>query len=337
MQLEEQSAQKKVLTLQQGGTSHKIGIIEIPTFYVDFKAVQNGDPDYKSTTRDVHALIDQLKAEGVEGIIIDLRNNGGGSLQEADSLTGLFIKSGPTVQVKTANRRAQHLCRYRRRDRMGRSARGDGESLVRIRVGNLRRRDSGLRPRSDHRQPDIRQGHGADADSAESRPAEDHAGEVLSRVRPKHATPGRTARRRVPRGLRHRQDRREFARRRDAVGRNQTGRLPARNAGADRAAGAGRQTPRPRREQPRLRISARVDGQEPREREEDGDLAERSGPHQREARRRCVASRHREQAARRKRRTAAEDDRGTRREARCRRSGRRRRRQRRRKVPKTTR
>ena len=106
MQLEEQSAQKKVLTLQQGGTAHKIGILEIPTFYADFKAIQQGDPDYKSTTRDVHALIDQLKAEGVEGIIVDLRNNGGGSLQEADSLTGLFIKSGPTVQVKTANRRA---------------------------------------------------------------------------------------------------------------------------------------------------------------------------------------------------------------------------------------
>jgi carboxyl-terminal processing protease len=106
VELEEQSAQKKVLTLQQGGTTHKIGVIEIPTFYVDFKAVQQGDPEYKSTTRDVHALIDQLKADGVEGIIIDLRNNGGGSLQEADSLTGLFIKSGPTVQVKTANRRA---------------------------------------------------------------------------------------------------------------------------------------------------------------------------------------------------------------------------------------
>jgi carboxyl-terminal processing protease len=106
VELEEQSAQKKVLTLQQGGVPHKIGIIEIPTFYVDFKAVQEGNPDYKSTTRDVHALIDQLKAENVEGIIIDLRNNGGGSLQEADSLTGLFIKSGPTVQVKTANRRA---------------------------------------------------------------------------------------------------------------------------------------------------------------------------------------------------------------------------------------
>jgi carboxyl-terminal processing protease len=106
VELEEQSAQKKLLTIEQGGATHKIGIIEVPTFYVDFKAVQQGDPDYKSTTRDVHALIDQLKAEGAEGIIIDLRNNGGGSLQEADSLTGLFIKSGPTVQVKSANRRA---------------------------------------------------------------------------------------------------------------------------------------------------------------------------------------------------------------------------------------
>jgi carboxyl-terminal processing protease len=106
VQLEEQSAQKKVLTLQQGGTTHKIGVLEIPTFYADFKAIQQGDTDYKSTTRDVRALIEQLKAEGVEGIIVDLRNNGGGSLQEADSLTGLFIKSGPTVQVKTANRRA---------------------------------------------------------------------------------------------------------------------------------------------------------------------------------------------------------------------------------------
>jgi carboxyl-terminal processing protease len=106
VELEEQSAQKKLLTIEHGGATHKIGIIEVPTFYVDFKAVQQGDPDYKSTTRDVHALIDQLKADGAEGIIIDLRNNGGGSLQEADSLTGLFIKSGPTVQVKSANRRA---------------------------------------------------------------------------------------------------------------------------------------------------------------------------------------------------------------------------------------
>ena len=106
VQLEEQSAQKKLITLNHNGTERKIGIIEVPTFYVDFKAIQEGEPNYKSTTRDVRALIEELKAENIEGLVIDLRNNGGGSLQEADSLTGLFIKSGPTVQVKTARRRA---------------------------------------------------------------------------------------------------------------------------------------------------------------------------------------------------------------------------------------
>ena len=106
VQLEEQAAQKKLLTLKRGGSDYKIGIIEVPTFYADFKASQRGDPNYKSTTRDVARLIEELKADGVNGIVMDLRNNGGGSLTEADSLTGLFIKSGPTVQVKAARRRA---------------------------------------------------------------------------------------------------------------------------------------------------------------------------------------------------------------------------------------
>jgi len=108
VKLEEQAAHKQVLELTQNGQSRRIGIITIPTFYVDFKAVQQGDPNYKSTTRDVRRLIDELKTEGegIDALIVDLRNNGGGSLQEADSLTGLFIKSGPTVQVKAASRRA---------------------------------------------------------------------------------------------------------------------------------------------------------------------------------------------------------------------------------------
>ena len=106
VELEDQSAKKKMLTFQQGGIDRHIGVIEIPTFYADFQAAQQGAEDYKSTTRDVHALIDQLKAEGAEGLVIDLRNNGGGSLQEADALTGLFIGSGPTVQVKQAHRKA---------------------------------------------------------------------------------------------------------------------------------------------------------------------------------------------------------------------------------------
>lgn len=105
VKLEDQAAQKKLLTLNRGGRDYRVGIVEIPTFYVDFKAVQQRVPGYKSTTRDVRRLIDELKAEGIDALVVDLRNNGGGSLQEADSLTGLFIESGPTVQVKSAKRR----------------------------------------------------------------------------------------------------------------------------------------------------------------------------------------------------------------------------------------
>ncbi len=106
VQLEEQAAQAKLLTLEQDGRKAKVGIVEVPTFYVDFKAMQQGDENARSTTKDVKRLIRELKAEGMDALIIDLRNNGGGSLQEADMLTGLFIESGPTVQVKSARRRA---------------------------------------------------------------------------------------------------------------------------------------------------------------------------------------------------------------------------------------
>lgn len=107
VKLEEQAAQAKVLTLEQGNQAYKIGIIDVPTFYVDFRAAQQGDKNYRSTTRDVKKLIHKLEEEeGIDGLVIDLRNNGGGSLQEADTLTGLFIESGPTVQVKSARRRA---------------------------------------------------------------------------------------------------------------------------------------------------------------------------------------------------------------------------------------
>ena len=106
VKLEEQAAQSQVIDLPRNGQTYRVGVISLPTFYIDFKAVQQGDPNYKSTTRDVRRLIDELKQENIDGLVIDLRNNGGGSLQEADSLTGLFIKSGPTVQVKPANRRA---------------------------------------------------------------------------------------------------------------------------------------------------------------------------------------------------------------------------------------
>ena len=108
IKLEEQAAKAKTITLGDDDP-RLIGVIEIPTFYADFAAQQKGDPNYRSTTRDVRRLVAALKEEGIEGLIIDLRSNGGGSLQEADTMTGLFIRSGPTVQVKSARRRANVL------------------------------------------------------------------------------------------------------------------------------------------------------------------------------------------------------------------------------------
>jgi carboxyl-terminal processing protease len=101
--LEEQSAKKSTIDINEDGKSYKMGVITIPAFYIDFDARQKGDPNYKSTTRDVKKLITELKTEKVDGIIIDLRDNGGGSLDEAINLTGLFIKDGPVVQVKHAD------------------------------------------------------------------------------------------------------------------------------------------------------------------------------------------------------------------------------------------
>lgn len=101
--LEEQSAHKSVETYVQNGRTLKIGVINIPAFYVDFEAMRRGDPDYKSTTRDVQKLLSELVADDVDGVIIDLRENGGGSLQEANQLIGLFIEQGPTVQIRQSS------------------------------------------------------------------------------------------------------------------------------------------------------------------------------------------------------------------------------------------
>ncbi len=109
VKLEEQAAKKEIIEITQNGVKRKVGVIDIPAFYIDFKAAQSGDPNYKSTTRDVKKLINELKKEDIDGLIIDLRNNGGGSLQEVNSLVGLFIKSGPTVQVKAADGRIAQL------------------------------------------------------------------------------------------------------------------------------------------------------------------------------------------------------------------------------------
>lgn len=98
--LQDQSAKKEIKTIQSNGKNIKIGIIDIPAFYADFKAYQAGDVNYKSTTRDVKLIVDSLKAAKVDAIVVDLRSNGGGSLMEAIDLTGLFLKQGPVVQVR---------------------------------------------------------------------------------------------------------------------------------------------------------------------------------------------------------------------------------------------
>lgn len=98
--LKDQSAQKEIRTYNNNGKQVKIGIISVPAFYIDFNAYKAGDQNYKSTTRDVRLILDTLKKAGVDGVVMDLRQNGGGSLMEAIELTGLFIKTGPVVQVR---------------------------------------------------------------------------------------------------------------------------------------------------------------------------------------------------------------------------------------------
>jgi|TARA_B110000483_G_scaffold103070_1_gene125836 carboxyl-terminal processing protease len=109
VKLEEQSAKSEIIEVEHFGAIQKIGVIDIPTFYIDFKALQQGDKNYKSTTSDVRKLLVDLMEEGVEGVVIDLRNNGGGSLQEAKTLTGLFIDRGPTVQIRSKSNRVDIL------------------------------------------------------------------------------------------------------------------------------------------------------------------------------------------------------------------------------------
>jgi carboxyl-terminal processing protease len=98
--IEEQAAKKKIVEIKDGDVTRKIGVIELPTFYSDFGARSAGDKNFKSATRDVAKLLGELKNAGVQGVVVDLRNNGGGSLAEANSLTGLFIDKGPVVQVR---------------------------------------------------------------------------------------------------------------------------------------------------------------------------------------------------------------------------------------------
>lgn len=100
VKLEDQAAQKAVFELTNGKDVYRLGIIDIPAFYMDFDAYQRRDPNFKSTTRDVLRLLQELEDENVDGIVLDLRNNGGGSLHEATTLTDLFVDPGPVVQIR---------------------------------------------------------------------------------------------------------------------------------------------------------------------------------------------------------------------------------------------
>ncbi len=108
VKLEDQAASSSLLEIERRGVTQRVGVIDIPTFYSDFAAMQQGDPNYKSTTRDVLNLLRELQQEApLDGLVIDLRGNGGGSLDEANRLTGLFINEGPTVQIRGANDRVE--------------------------------------------------------------------------------------------------------------------------------------------------------------------------------------------------------------------------------------
>ncbi|MBS0378786.1 MAG: carboxy terminal-processing peptidase [Proteobacteria bacterium] len=107
--LEAQAAHKDVKTVARNGRTYKIGVITVPGFYRDVQAENSGDKNYRSTTRDVARLLQELKGENIDGLVLDLRNDGGGYLPEATELTGLFIDHGPVVQVKDTSGRLEVL------------------------------------------------------------------------------------------------------------------------------------------------------------------------------------------------------------------------------------
>jgi carboxyl-terminal processing protease len=109
VKLEEQAAKSDVITIPRDGREWRIGIIEVPSFYRDYRAMSSGDKDYTSTTRDVKRLIGDLEEQGIDGLVLDLRGNGGGHLTEATALSGLFIDNGPVVQLRNSSGRISRL------------------------------------------------------------------------------------------------------------------------------------------------------------------------------------------------------------------------------------
>ncbi|HEX5460355.1 MAG TPA: carboxy terminal-processing peptidase [Steroidobacteraceae bacterium] len=107
--LKTQEAHSDVKTVTDHGRAYKIGVITVPSFYEDIAAENRGDANYRSTTRDVLRLLEKLEAQHIDGLVLDLRDNGGGYLPEATALTGLFIPHGPVVQLRDRGGQIQHL------------------------------------------------------------------------------------------------------------------------------------------------------------------------------------------------------------------------------------
>lgn len=109
VKLEDQAARKRMLEFEYEGRHHRFGVIDLPAFYIDYDAYYDGDENYRSSTGDVRRLLEELVATRVDGIIIDLRDNGGGALKEAQSLAGLFVETGPLVQIRNTKGRTMTL------------------------------------------------------------------------------------------------------------------------------------------------------------------------------------------------------------------------------------
>ena len=188
------------------GTPWRIGVINLPSFYMDMDGARQGQADYKSSTRDCKRLLDEFRQKGVDCVVLDLRNNGGGSLPESISLTGLFIDTGPVVQIKDA------AVRRRRSGRVvGRSVRGAHQQVQRQCQRDRGGRHPGLPPRPRHRrQVDAWEGNRAEparprstalsaaAQCPVSGGNQDHHAAVLQAVGCEHAARGCQKRCRTP-------------------------------------------------------------------------------------------------------------------------------------------
>ena len=103
VQLEEQAAKSRIIDVNSELRNYRVGIIELPAFYIDFNAWRDRDPNFRSSSRDVEDILKSFNQDNVDAVLIDLRGNSGGSLYEANKLTGLFVASGATVQVKESS------------------------------------------------------------------------------------------------------------------------------------------------------------------------------------------------------------------------------------------